>query len=190
MLSRKLRSLVRSFALIAAIIVIAPSILAQKASLVLPGTAAFDALPTALSPSLSCASAVAVAYRAQPLAAITVPAEKSAKSVRDVAVERFPSRRNWLILSLVSSSAAELDAYSTRQSIGDGNVEADPTMRPFANSSAIYGAIQASPLVMDYVAFKMQRSNNPLLRHMWWLPQTTGTAVSLFAGAHNLSIAH
>ncbi len=189
MFSSQLRSFVCSLGLIAALAFVTPSSFAQEAPLVAPGTAAYDALPTALSPSLSSASAVPVAFRAQSFEAITIPAEKPGKSGRSVAVESFPSRRNWLILSLVSSGAAEFDAYSTRRSIGDGNVEADPTMRPFANSPTIYGAIQASPLVMDYVAFKMQRSNNLLLRHMWWLPQTAGTAVSVFAGAHNLSIA-
>jgi len=189
MFSNQLRSFVRS-TLIAAVAFIAPSLFAQQASLVMPGTAAYDALPAALSPSLPSASTVPVAYRSQSFEAITIPAEKSGKSGRSVSVESFPSRRNWLILSLVSSGAAEFDAYSTRRSIGDGNVEADPTMRPFANSPAIYGAIQVSPLVMDFVALKMQHSNNLLLRHMWWLPQTTGTAVSIFAGAHNLSIAH
>ncbi|HTZ74437.1 MAG TPA: hypothetical protein VMB47_10985 [Candidatus Aquilonibacter sp.] len=190
MFRHQLRSFIFGFALIISITFAAPSLLAQEAPLATPGTAAFDALPAALSPSLSSASAVTVTYRTQSFEAITIPAEQSAKAVRNVAVESFPSRRNWLILSFVSSGAAEFDAYSTRRSIGAGNVEADPTMRPFVNSPVIYGAIQASPLVMDYVAFKMQRSHNPFLRHLWWLPQTTGTAVSLFAGAHNLSIAH
>jgi hypothetical protein len=189
MFMRQLRSFVCKSVFSAAIITMAPALSAQNALTALPGSTAFEALPAAVSPAVSSVSAVPASYSAQTFSAIHIPETDSTKPVRQTAVETLPSRRNWLMLSAVSSSAAAIDAYSTRRSITAGNVEADPTMKPFANSPAIYAATQASPLVMDYVAMKMQRSRNLFVRRMWWLPQTTGTAMSLFAGAHNLSLA-
>ncbi|HKQ86709.1 MAG TPA: hypothetical protein VJS43_08070 [Candidatus Acidoferrales bacterium] len=189
MISNQLRSLICKSALMAAVIAVAPSIQAQNAAIALPGTAAFDALPSAISPALSSASAVPASYRSQTFSTIRIPEENAIKPVREVPVESLPSRRKWLALSIASSAAAEFDAYSTRRSIAAGNVESNPMMRPFAGSPAIYVAIQASPLVMDYVAFKMQSSHNLFLRHLWFIPQTTSTAMSIFAGAHNMSIA-
>lgn len=189
MFSSQLRNLICKSALIAAFIAIAPSIQAQNAGVAHPGTAAFDALPSAISPALASASAVPASYRSQTFSTIHIPEENAVKPVRNVQVESLPSRRKWLALAVASSGAAAFDAYSTRRSIAAGNVESNPMMRPFAGSPAIYVAIQASPLVMDYVAFKMQSSRNPFLRHLWFIPQTTGTAMSIFAGAHNMSIA-
>ena len=36
----------------------------------------------------------------------------------------------------------------------------------------------------------MQLSHNSLVRRMWWVPQSTGAAVSIFAGVHNISVAN
>lgn len=188
MLRHQLCRFLSKSALIAAIIALAPAIYAQNASVARPGTAAFDALPSAISPALSSASAMPASYSSQALSTIRIPEENSVKPAREFGVESLPSRRKWLALSIASSAAAEFDAYSTRRSVATGNIESDPTMRPFAGSPAIYAAIQASPLVMDYVAFKMQRSHNLLIRHTWFLPQTAGTVMSILAGAHNLSI--
>jgi hypothetical protein len=189
MFSSQLRSLICKSALIAAIVAIGPSIRAQNAPIAHPGAAAFDALPSAISPALSSASAVPASYRSQAFSTIRIPEENLIKPVQKVSVESLPSRKKWLALAIASSTAAAFDAYSTRRSIAAGNVESNPMMRPFASSPAIYVAIQASPLVMDYVAFKMQSSRNPFLRHLWFVPQASGTAMSLFAGAHNMSIA-
>jgi hypothetical protein len=42
---------------------------------------------------------------------------------------------------------------------------------------------------MDFASFKMQRNHNTFVRALWWIPQATGTAMSVMAGTHNLSIA-
>jgi hypothetical protein len=189
MFNRKLRSFVSKSAFFAAIIAIAPAIQAQNTRAILPGSAAYDALPAAISPAVSSASAVNASYSTQTFSTIRIP-DAPSNSVSVTAVEKFPSRRSWLLLSAASSGAAALDAYSTRRSIAAGNVEANPIMRPFAGSPAIYVALQASPLVMDYAALKMQHSRNLFVRRLWWIPQTGGTAMSLFAGVHNLSIAN
>jgi len=111
------------------------------------------------------------------------------RPLTQTSIEKLPSRRSWIILSLVQHGAAGFDAYSTRQAIANGAVEQDPFMRPFANSSAIYGAIQVAPLALDYVARRMQLSHRNLIRHLWWVPQTTSTSMFLFSGAHNMRIA-
>jgi hypothetical protein len=191
MSNQGLRSILRKSAFFAAILAVTPTIWAQSSRAVLPGSVAFDALPGAISPAVNSAKAVPAAVSA-PAAAdfstIHIPETNSLKPVRQIAVESVPSRRNWMILSAASSSAAALDAYSTRRSIAAGNVEADPMMRPFANSPAIYLATQISPVLMDFVGYKMQHSHSIVLRKMWWVPQSSGTAMSLFAGVHNLRI--
>jgi hypothetical protein len=100
-----------------------------------------------------------------------------------------PSRRQWLALALLQHSAAVFDAYSTRQAVGHGAVEDNPTLRPFAGSPAIYAATQVAPLLFDLMARHMQRSEYPLFRRFWWVPQTASAGLSIFSGFHNLSIA-
>ena len=81
------------------------------------------------------------------------------------------------------------DAYSTRQAVSHGAVEDNPMLRPFASSGAIYAATQLTPVVLDVVAYHMQRSEYPLLRRFWWMPQTLSAGLSIFSGFHNLSVA-
>jgi hypothetical protein len=100
------------------------------------------------------------------------------------------STRAWLALAFAEHGAAALDAYSTRISIGHGNVEEDPLMKPFAHSAAIYAATQVTPFLMDIVARHMQRSENPFLRRVWWMPQSMEMGLSIFAGVHNLRLAN
>ncbi len=99
------------------------------------------------------------------------------------------SRRQWIALAILQHSAAVFDAYSTRQAVGHGAVEDNPMLRPFAGSGAIYAATQLTPLVLDLVAYHMQRSEYPLLRKFWWMPQTLSAGLSMFSGFHNLSVA-
>lgn len=191
MVKHQLRSLAVKAAFLAGILAAAPALHAQNARTVVSGSVQFDALPSAISPAIApVASAASASYSPQTVSTIRIPAENTIKPTRNVGVESYPSRRSWLLLSAASHAAATFDAYSTRQSLASGNVETDPMMRPFANSPAIYAAIQASPLVMDFAAFKLQHSGNRFVRRLWWIPQSTGTAMSFFAGAHNLSIAH
>jgi hypothetical protein len=126
----------------------------------------------------------------QSLSTIHVPELPPAKPVKFVDVEAVPSRRTWLLLSVAQHSAAAFDAYSTRVAISHGAVERNPFIRPFSDSPAIYAAIQLTPVALDFIARRMQRSRNGLLRRTWWLPQTVSTGVFLFAGAHNLNVAN
>ena len=93
--------------------------------------------------------------------------------------------RLWFLLSAAEHSSAGFDAWSTRYALTHGRIEADPLMRPFANSSAIYGAIQAIPIGLDYVARRCQRSSG-WARHVWWVPQSAATVTFLFSGSYNV----
>jgi hypothetical protein len=98
-------------------------------------------------------------------------------------------KKIWIALTVASSSAAGFDAWSTRRAISGGyGTESNPLLAPFAHSNALYAATQVSPVVLDYVGRKMMTSEYPLLRKLWWLPQSAGTGVSLFAGVHNVGV--
>jgi hypothetical protein len=125
---------------------------------------------------------------AQSFSTVRIP-EVSTKESRFREAISQPSRRQWLALALLQHGAAAFDAYSTRQAVGHGAVEDNPMLRPFAGSGAIYAATQLTPLVLDLVAYHMQRSEYPLLRRFWWMPQTVSAGLSIFSGVHNLSVA-
>jgi len=98
-------------------------------------------------------------------------------------------RKLWYGLAAVSHGAAVFDAWSTRRALsGNYGVEANPLMRPFAHSGAIYAATQVSPAFMDFLGRRMMVSHHGWIRKMWWVPQTAGTGVSLAAGAHNVGV--
>lgn len=137
---------------------------------------------------LRLASLDSAGNNTQTLSTIHIPEENS-KPFQRINVEQTASRRSWLILSVAQSSAATFDAYATRHAIENGAHEVDPFMRPFAGTSGIYAAIQVCPLVLDYTARRMQRSENPVIRHTWWLPQAVGTGVYLFSGTHDMRVA-
>lgn len=124
----------------------------------------------------------------QGLSTVRIPDDSILRPVPVPAVKGYPSRRDWIVLAAFEHGAAGFDAYTTRQAIGRGAVEEDPTMRPFAHSPAIYAAIQVGPLVTDLLARKMQRSENPVLRKMWWMPQTLSGAAFLSSGIHNTGV--
>jgi hypothetical protein len=124
----------------------------------------------------------------QPLSSVRVPEPAPVKPVKIYTAERPRMSRSWLALAIVQHGAATFDAYSTRQAIGRGAVEDDPLMRPFAHSGAIYAAIQVGPLLLDYVARRMQHSEYPMIRRVWFVPQTASTVGFILSGAHNLNV--
>jgi len=98
-------------------------------------------------------------------------------------------KKLWYTFMAVSHSAAGFDAWSTRRAIsGNYGSEADPFLRPFAHSNAIYAATQVSPVIMDYVGRRMMTSRNPMLRRFWWVPQVAGAGLSFGSGIHNYSL--
>ena len=155
-----------------------------------PGSAAQVTSNGSTSATLTAAAYDATEQNSQSLSTIRVPPVQPATPSKVIFVESAPSRRKWLMLSIVQHSAAAFDAYSTRQAISSGAHEVDPMMRPFAQSPGIYAAIQAGPVLLDYAARRMQRSPNGFLRHTWWLPQSASTGLFLFSGVHNLNVAN
>jgi hypothetical protein len=100
-----------------------------------------------------------------------------------------PSRRLWLTLTIAQHSAATFDAWSTRRVISSGQgQEQNLLLRPFAGNASLYAAIQLGPTVLDYLGRRMMRSQQGWARHVWWLPQGLGTALSLASAAHNLRL--
>jgi hypothetical protein len=100
-------------------------------------------------------------------------------------------KKEWYALMAVSSGAAVFDAWSTRRAISGGyGTEANPLLRPFSHSNAMYAATQVSPLVLDLIGRKMMTSKRSLFRKLWWVPQMAGTDMSVSAGIHNVSIVH
>jgi len=137
------------------------------------------------APASSSASVAAITP-ADPAPAVT-PAKPVA--IGDRASDH--DKKTWYALIAVSSGAAVLDAWSTRRAISQGaGTEANPLLRPFAKSNAMYAAVQVSPLVMDVIGRKMMTSRHHWMRKLWWAPQMAGTDVSVSAALHNLSVTH
>ncbi|MGA6960149.1 MAG: hypothetical protein WBY38_12115 [Candidatus Acidiferrales bacterium] len=125
---------------------------------------------------------------AQSFSTVRIPTPSSQEHSIKEAMS-MPSRNAWIALSIVQHGAAAFDAYSTRQAVGHGAVEDDPLMRPFAHSPAIYLATQVGPVVFDLLARHMQHSEYPMVRRLWWMPQSMSAGLSIFSGVHNLNIA-
>ena len=111
--------------------------------------------------------------------------------VRPQPAETPRQRKMWYGLMAVSHAGAAFDAWSTRRAISGGyGQEANPFLKPFANSNAIYAATQVSPAVMDYIGKRMMTSQNPWIRKLWWFPQVAGGSMSFAAGVHNMGVVH
>jgi hypothetical protein len=98
------------------------------------------------------------------------------------------SKRQWLALCLATHATATFDAWTTRRALATGDYETDPTLRPFVGSAVIYGAVQVSPLILDFVGYRMQHSQFGVVRKFWRVPQSLSAAVSLGAALHNRAI--
>lgn len=125
----------------------------------------------------------------QTLSTIHLPDPNLSSENRVERAIETPSKRQWMALAFVEHGAAGFDAYSTRIAVGHGAVEEDPLMRPFAHSPAIYASTQVGPVLFDLLARHMQRSEYPLIRKVWWMPQALSAGVSIFSGVHNLNVA-
>jgi hypothetical protein len=98
-------------------------------------------------------------------------------------------RGEWIALGIAQHSAAAFDAWSTRRALSTGDAqESNPVLRPFANNSSLYAAIQVGPVLFDYVSRRMMTSQHGWARRTWWILQAASTATSLASGAHNLTI--
>jgi len=142
-------------------------------------TSAAAALPSAPEPKVKPNVEPAALQPFQPVRPATRPYETPRQ------------RKMWYALTIAGSGGAAFDAWSTRRAISGGyGQEANPFLRPFANSNAIYAVTQVSPAFMDFLGKRMMVSQNPWIRKLWWVPQVAGTGMSFASAAHNVSIVH
>lgn len=144
-------------------------------------------------PSLTVAeNAVAEGGSSSSLTSLAAGATATPLLIRPVLKKQPPvisSRQKmvWYSLAFAEHGAALLDAVSTRDVLRQGGRELDPVVRPFAHSPALYPALQVVPFGLDYLSLKMMRSENPIVRHIWWVPQSLSAATSIAAGTSNLA---
>jgi hypothetical protein len=152
-----------------------------------------DDSPASVFTSCSPADAKALASTSDPDAASLKPESSEPLLLEQARPRRIPTqteKRLWLGLTFAQHGAATFDAWSTRRAIASGRgYERDPLTKPFANSGAIYASSQVGPLGLDLLSRRLMRSNNAVLRRLWWLPQTSATAASIWCGVRNLHIA-
>jgi hypothetical protein len=142
-------------------------------------SAALPSMPTAKVPDAAAAGSAA------PAGFLATPVKPALGAIHETPTQR----KVWYALAFAGHSGAAFDAWSTRRAISSGaGAEANPLLRPFAHSGALYAATQVSPAVMDLLGKKMMTSQHKWVRRMWWLPQTAGASISFAAGAHNVGI--
>lgn len=113
------------------------------------------------------------------------------KPATDRPRETGTQRRVWYALMFGGHGAAVFDAWSTRRAVSRGyGTEANPLLRPFANSGAMYAATQVSPVLMDFLGKRMITSRHRWVRRVWWVPQAAGMGMSVGAGVHNIEVVH
>jgi len=141
-------------------------------------------LPSAPEPKVKAdAEPIAPNPAAQPFVAVKPVIMRPRETPRQ--------RKIWYGLLLAGHSGAAFDAWSTKRAVVGGyGQEANPFLRPFANSNAIYAATQLSPAFMDYLGKRMMVSQHGWVRKMWWLPQAAGAGFSFASGAHNVGVVH
>ncbi len=144
--------------------------------------------PPAESTALSNAAGAAKNPSSDSTGAAPLP---TAKTPPFLTAGRGRTPKVWYALVAAGHGGATFDAWSTRRVLQrrKGH-ELNPLLQPFANSSALYGAVQAGPTMLDYLARRMMNSRKRWVRRLWWLPQLAGTASSFWSGAHNLRIAN
>jgi hypothetical protein len=150
--------------------------------------------PTLVASAASLPSAPAPKVKTDAALVEPNPAAQPFQPVRPVLTrprETPRQRKMWYALTIASHTGAAFDAWSTHRAVVGGfGQEANPFLRPFAHSNAIYAATQASPAVMDFIGKRMMTSRDPWVRKLWWVPQLAGTGMSFFSGAHNVSLVH
>jgi len=141
-------------------------------------------LPSAPAPKVRAdAEPIVPSTAAQPFLAIRPVTTRPRETPRQ--------RKIWYALTIAGSSGAAFDAWSTHRAVSGGyGQEANPMLRPFANSNAIYAATQVSPAFMDFLGKRMMVSQHGWLRKMWWVPQLAGAGMSFASGAHNVGVVH
>jgi hypothetical protein len=135
---------------------------------------------------------IAYALAAEPAAA--QPAAFALEPVKPATHRSYDNPNEvkvWYALLAAGHAGAAFDAWSTRRALsGNWGTEADPLMRPFAHSGAVYAATQVTPLVMDFIGRRSMVSAHPWVRKMWWVPQAASASISFSTAIHNVGVVH
>jgi len=152
--------------------------------------------PTLVSAKLSSDSEGGELRAASESTAALVPAPEPAYRLERAPQHRAPElrtihRRSWVLLTAAQHGSALFDAWSTRQALSSGHgYERDILVRPFANSAAVYPALQILPLGLDFLSYRMLQSSHSFNRKIWWIPQAVASAGFVWCGTRNLRVAH
>jgi len=98
---------------------------------------------------------------------------------------------SWLALTLAGQAAALADCDATlhlRHNYPNFN-EHDPLGRPFVHLPApAYIAVSVGLVsILSVASFKMNRSSNPWVRRLWWVPQTIQIGLSTNSAVYTSS---
>ncbi len=183
------------FLALAVLLTVPQAVTPQTAPVVTVASVASGAAPAARAPR-SDGSAES--------SSVDVPAKKVAASPASASFVPLPAqpvpfrvetpsprnRKTWYALTAVGHGAATFDAWSTRRVISSSQGrELNPLLRPFADSGALYAAVQVGPTFFDYLGKRMMRSERRWMRKLWWMPQALGAGASVVSGVHNLHVA-
>ena len=87
--------------------------------------------------------------------------------------------------------AKVMDYRQTEQDYRLGGFhEANPLVRPLLGSAALYAEGAAYALGAAWLGHKMRESHNPVLRKLWWLPQSISIGESVYGYAYTRSHYH
>ncbi len=172
-----------------------PKKLDSEAVQVEDSSAALPEAPTSrLANTIDSAHPAVVAGKsrdAAPLTGINIPQPAPVLAgFRAGPSEAVRTNRPWIALTVAQHGAATFDAWSTRRAINAGRIETDPLLKPFANSNSLYGAMQVGPALFDFIGHRMYRSQNSVIRKLWWVPQVAATAGFVYSGAYNTMHTH
>ena len=94
--------------------------------------------------------------------------------------------KNIRLLAELNTGAAVMDDVSSRLVIESGGYERNPLMRPFVHDSGTLAAESVAEVwLMAFVADRVKRSEHPLWRKVWWLPQTLNMGAKVSGGIYN-----
>jgi hypothetical protein len=90
------------------------------------------------------------------------------------------------LLAEMNAGAAVMDDVASRMVIESGGYEQNPLMRPFVHNSGTLAAESVTEVwLMAFIADRMKHSSHPLLRKVWWLPQTLNISAKVSGGIYN-----
>ena len=127
---------------------------------------------------------------------VSVPVAAQEAPVEKLLPDKPAPRSNFLtrpffdkkvaLLAEINVGAAVMDDVASRKVVESGGYERNPLMRPFVHNSGTIAAESAAEVwLMAFIGDRMKHSNHPLLRKIWWLPQTLNISAKVTGGIYN-----